>query len=137
MTLGVKRKRRASFNSDQLVPIVGDAAIGTKAIGEGRMIPLIIFDEQARPDLAELVRIHQELELGDATSQWAKLENDEDAVALVIRFRRPMEITAVFRFALNKYGGFVDQIISAKTLYLQAGKPGDRLMHNIKASKIF
>jgi len=48
-----------------------------------------------------------------------------------------MEITAVFRFALNKYGGFVDQIISAKTLYLQAGKPGDRLMHNIKASKIF
>ena len=66
----LKRKRRASFSSDQLVPIVGDAAIATKSIGEGRIVPLIIFDENARPDLAELVRVHQELEPGDADCQW-------------------------------------------------------------------
>jgi len=70
MVLGIKRKRRASFSSEQLVPIVGDGAIATKSIGEGRIVPLIIFDEQARPDLAELVRIHQEFGLGDADARW-------------------------------------------------------------------
>jgi len=48
-----------------------------------------------------------------------------------------MEITAVFQFDLNKYDGFVDQIISVHTVYLQAGKPGDRLKYNLNAPKIF
>lgn len=137
MVLGIKRKRRASFSSEQLVPIVGDGAIATKSIGEGRIVPLIIFNEQVRPDLAELVRVHQEFEPGDADSQWGTVENAENAVALIIQFRRPMEITAVFQFDLNKYDGFVDQIISAQTVYLQAGKPGDRLKYNLHAPKMF
>jgi hypothetical protein len=120
-----------------LVPIVGDGAIATKSIGEGRIVPLIIFDEQTRPDLAELVRVHQEFGPGDAASQWAAVENAENAVALIISFRRPMEITAVFQFNLNKYDGFVDQIMSAQTVYVQAGKRGDRLKPNVNAPKIF
>jgi hypothetical protein len=137
MALGITRKRRASFSGEQVVPIVGDGAIATKSIGEGRIVPLIIFDEEARPDLAELVRIQQESEPGDADSQWGAVENAKNAVALIVKFRRPMEITAVFQFDLNKYDGFVDQIISAKTVYLQGGRPGVRLKHNLNAPKMF
>lgn len=106
MALRISRRQRATVSSDQLIPIVADGAIGTKTIGDGRLIPLIIFDAQARPDLAELVRVHvyQETELGDATCQWARVENADDAVALMLTFRRPVELTGILQFDLPKYG---------------------------------
>jgi hypothetical protein len=137
MALGIRRKRTASLDMNLLIPIVADAAIGTGAIGDGRLIPLIIFDGIVRPDLAELVRVHQTSDLGDVDCQWGKVDDGTDSIALVLKFKRPVELTGFLKFDLAKYDGFVDQIITAKTLYLQAGKPGDRLKYNVDAPKIY
>ena len=101
------------------------------------MIPLVIFDAEVSPALAELVRVHQHLAPGDVDCQWGQLHTAGKPVTLVLKFKRPMELMAVLAFELDKYGGFVDQIITAKTLYLQAGKEGDRLKYKIDEPKIY
>src|SRR5260370_27006884 len=137
MVLGLPRKHKGVFGRDRLVRIVADGAIATGAIGDGRMIPLAIFDARARPDLAELVRVHQHLDPGDADCQWGQIQNENDSVALMLTFKRPIELIAVLPFGLAKYDGFVDQIVHAKALYIQPGKEGDRLKYNINDPKIY
>jgi hypothetical protein len=118
------------------VPIVADAAIATERMGDGRLIPLVIIDTTNRLDLEEFVRIHQYAGPGDADSQWATLEDSSGRVALLLTFKKPMEMTAVLAFDPLKQGGLVDQIIHTKGLYIQAGRPGDRLIKNPNAPKI-
>lgn len=118
------------------VPIVADAAIATRWMGDGRLIPLVIVDTSERADLEEFVRIHQYAGPGDADSQWATLEDSSGKVALVLTFKKPMEITAVLVFDPVKQGGLVDQIIQSKGLYIQAGREGDRLIKNPDAPKV-
>jgi hypothetical protein len=115
---------------------VADAAIATETLGYGRLIPLVILDTSDRPDLEEFIRVHQYSGPGDVVSQWATLKDGSDRVGLVLTFRGPMELTIILAFDPDKQGGLVDQIIYAKGLYLQAGRPGDRLIKNPNAPKI-
>jgi hypothetical protein len=121
---------------EPLVPIVADAAIATETLGYGRLIPLVILDTSDRPDLEEFIRVHQYSGLGDVISQWATLEDGSDRVGLILTFSGPMDLTVVIAFDPNKQGGLVDQIIHTKGLYLQAGRPGDRLIKNPNAPKV-
>ena len=115
---------------------MADAAIATETLGYGRLIPLVILDTSDRPDLEEFIRIHQYSGPGDVNSQWATLEDGSDRVGLVLTFSGPMDLTVALAFDPDKQGGLVDQIIHAKGLYLQAGRPGDRLIKNPNAPKI-
>jgi hypothetical protein len=47
-----------------------------------------------------------------------------------------MNLTVILAFDPGKQGGLVDQIIHAKGLYIQAGRPGDRLFKNLNAPKV-
>jgi hypothetical protein len=121
---------------EPLVPIVADAAIATERLGDGRLIPLIIADTSNRPDLEEFIRVHQYLGPGDVISQWATLEDGSGRIALSLSFKKPMEMQAIFAFDPTTQGGLIDQIVHSKGLYIQAGKPGDRLIKNPDARKI-
>jgi hypothetical protein len=110
------------------VPIVADAAIATEWMGDGRLIPLVIIDTIDRPDLEEFIRIHQYAGPGDAESQWATLEDSSGRVALILTFKKPMDMTAVLAFDPAKQGGLIDQIIHTRGIYIQAGRLGDRLI---------
>lgn len=46
----------------------------------------------------------------------------------MLTFSGPMELTVVLAFNPGAQFGLVDQIIRAKGLYLQVGRPGDRLI---------
>ncbi len=55
------------------VPIVADAGIATVAVGDGRMIPLLILDTSRRPDIEDMVKAHHALEgQGDVKAQWGR-----------------------------------------------------------------
>lgn len=119
-----------------LVPIVADAAIATETLGYGRLIPLVILDTSDRPDLEEFIRVHQYSDPGDVISQWATLKDGSDRIGLVLTFNGPMDLSVILAFDPDRQGGLVDQIIHAKGLYLQAGRPGDRLIKNPNAPKV-
>lgn len=89
-----QRWRRANIpltgpGSSKTVPIVGDAAIATAILGEGRLIPVLIIDTSDRPDIGDLVKILQRPPLGDVTSQWGRLHWHKKTVALILTFKRP------------------------------------------------
>jgi hypothetical protein len=118
------------------IPIVADGAIATETLGYGRLIPLVILDTSDRPDLEEFIRVHQYSGPGDVVSQWATLEDGSKRIGLVLTFSGPMDLTVILAFNPEEQGGLVDQIITAKGLYLQAGRPGDRLIKNPNAPKV-
>jgi hypothetical protein len=118
------------------VRIVGDAAIAQHGLGEGKLIPLLILDTRNRPDIDELIRVHEHLPPGDVLSQWAQVENRTGTISLILQFQRPSKVTIIVEFDIVQQGVLVDQILRARTVFLQAGRPGDRFITNPDAQKI-
>jgi hypothetical protein len=119
------------------VRVVADAALAIGSISDGRLIPLVILDTANRPDLEEFIRVHQHISSGDVDIQWAMTQDSAKDAVLILSFKRPARITAVLRFDVTKYGGLVDQILTAKCIYVQAGRDGDRFLKNPNAPKIY
>jgi hypothetical protein len=111
------------------VPIVSDALIASRGIGEGRMIPLVILDTSERLDIDELVRAHQEHAPGDTSTIWARRSRWSEVLLLLFRFERPVRCTVLLEFQPDRLGIVVDQAVRSQAIYLQPGRPGDRLMN--------
>jgi hypothetical protein len=126
-----RRNERLAFPYKILgppVPIVSDAAIATDAVGDGRFIPVVILDTADRPDIAELIELQDKVPPGDVISAWGSIiGGPKDHLALFLHFQRPMEISAAINFDLSRQGSVVELALRAHAIYLQAGKPGDRL----------
>jgi hypothetical protein len=135
--LSIRSARKFQFNSNELARVIADAAIATAKIGDGRLIPLVIFDALSRPDLAEFVRVHVDLGAGDVEAGWGRREGADESVILRLAFKRPIEVMAIFEFNIPLQGGLVDQIISVCGVYLQPGKDGDRLKTNLNVPKVY
>jgi len=118
------------------VPIAGDAAIAQRGVGEGKLIPLLILDTRERPEIEELIRVHEHLPPGDVTSQWGQIEGKTGTVALILQFKRPVSATAIIEFSIIGQGILVDQILGSGGVYLQAGSPGHRFISDPDARKI-
>lgn len=118
------------------VKIVWDGAIATMSFGEGRLIPLVIIDGSDRPDIEELIRIHQYLPSGDVESQWMQLKEGAGKICLMLRFKKPVELVAILEFDIIGQGGLIDQILTAKAIYLQSGREGDRLVTTMDSPRM-
>jgi hypothetical protein len=113
-------------------PIVADGAIASLSAGNGKLVPVVIIDGSVRPDLASAIRIHKNFDAGDVKVQWGGLPNSDHKVALFLTFVRPTELNAVIEFDIVHHGALVENILMARMMYLQAGKPGDRLSANLE-----
>lgn len=139
MRLGWRRYTKIDVKtSDQgkIVRVVADPVIATAGRVNGKLVPLLILDTTERPDLVELVRVHQNFVEGDVQVQWGALKGRLDHIALCLRFLRPTERVAIIEFEITKQGALVDQILTAGAVYLQPGKPGDKLRHDLNLPKV-
>lgn len=125
-----------SAEEAHVVAIVGDGAIAAHGVGDGRFIPLIIFDATNRPDLAEVIEAQAHLSSGDVVVQWGSLAKRHDHIILLLRFQRPTERVAIIEFEIATHGILVESILQSKGLYIQAGKVGDRLKHDVNRPKM-
>jgi hypothetical protein len=139
MRLSLRRYQSIPMNSAeeaQVVPIVGDAAIATVGVGHGRLIPLIIIDTTNRPDLAEVIEAQAHLPAGNVVVQWGSLPKRDGRIALLLKFQRPTERAAVIEFDIAKQGILVEHILQSNGLYIQTGRVGDRLKHDLNRPKM-
>ena len=121
--------RLQTSDEAQPVPIVWDGLVGVRGLGEGRLIPLLILDTTKRSDIDDMIRAHHHLGPGDATSVWMRPSRwTEDRVGLVITTIKPTRCTIVIEFDLDTWGGTVDKIVEKQAVYIQPGRPGDRLV---------
>lgn len=118
------------------VPIVADGAIATVALGEGRLIPLLILNASNRPDIEDMINAQMQLPPGDVKSQWARPYELNDTVSLILQFLRPSEVLIILNFKIVDQGILIEQTLKAKALYLQAGLPGDRFSSTINTPRM-
>jgi hypothetical protein len=121
------------------VRIIADAAISRQGRHGGRLLPLILIDTSDRPDIAELIRVHESLGPGDVKVQWGKLEGKAHlgTVALFLTFIRPLEVFMILEFNIVRQGFLVEQILAGNGIYLaEAEGEGDRLRKNLDRAKV-
>lgn len=121
------------------VPIAGDGMVATAIQSYGLWIPVLILDTSSRPDFETLVHAHGELGPGDAISGWSfktRFGLGFAAPKLVLRFTKPSQCVVIVKFDLESQGILVDQILWAKGVYLQPGRPGDRLATTFDTPRI-
>jgi len=119
------------------VEIVGDGAISTVGVGDGRMLPVLILGTHGRPDIVEHIRLHQHSGPGDVNVQWGEMREYPDTVMLILSFIRPVQMKVIVAFDLRRNHGFlVEQILSTSGVYIQAGANGDRLKNTMDRPRI-
>ena len=66
------------------VPVVANGSIATVAVGDGRMIPLLILDTSKRPDIEDMVKAqHHMRSQGDLTAVVGTTRHDSSTRALL------------------------------------------------------
>lgn len=119
------------------VPIVWDAAVACRGVGDGRMLPLLIIDTSRRPDIETMILAHKQTGPGDVSSSWSIPSRfDKSRVCLVLVQTKPSHCVIILEFNVQEQGGILDQIIQAQGVYLQPGRPGDRLANTLNKEKI-
>jgi hypothetical protein len=119
------------------VRIVADAAISTRGLHGGRLLPVLLLDTSDRPDIAEFIRVHDSLGPGDVKTQWGQVERHEGTVALFLDFIRPIELFILLEFNIVRQGVLVEQTLTGQGLYLaRAEDADDRLKKDFDRPKV-
>lgn len=131
----MKPRTKVQIPEDRSVPIVGDAAIAG-SVADGRLVPVLILDTHNHPTIEEVIRLHEHFAPGDVEFNWGRTKRSKDEVFLTLDFERPVEAEALLMFSIERQGRLVDLILRSRALYLQAGKPGDRLSTALEEPRI-
>ena len=110
------------------VPIVSDGLVATGAVGEGRMLPVVVLDTSERPDIEGVMLAHHHLGSGDVRWYWPVVRSRwrQRSTRLGLTFLRPSQCVVILEFDLEEQGPLVDQILHARGLWIQTGRNGDR-----------
>jgi hypothetical protein len=119
------KRKIASRDSREIVPIVRDGAIAMQGEFNGRLVPLLRLDTSHRADVADLIGIHSTGLSGDVTTQWGELFGGRRNVALFLDFVKPYQTSAILKFDIVTQGIIVDSVLNSKHLYLEVGSAGD------------
>lgn len=116
------------------VKIVADGLISAPEVGEGRFIPMILLNTTGRPDIDELLRVHEHTPPGDVITQWAIVPFKSQMV-LHMQFKKPIECQFEILFDIDKQGALVDAIMHAQAVYIQSGQPGESVSGSLSNAK--
>lgn len=131
-----KKKFKLKNYEKEPVPIISDAMIATKGIGDGRGIPLIIIDTSLRSDFEQLVKAHKHINLGDVKTVWSKPSKNKDMINLMLFFKKPSEVVLILEFDMPRKSMIVDKIVQSQALYIQPGSEGDRIGNTMDNPRI-
>ncbi|MFK0570878.1 hypothetical protein [Endozoicomonas sp.] len=118
------------------VPLVGNGALASTGVGEGRMIPVLIVDCKEKVELRDLIYAHENSPPGDVTSTWGWPKWKKNRVFLILKFTKPAQIEVGITFDLKSHGALVDGIIHSNAFYLQPLEAGSNVMEGVGGRKI-
>lgn len=101
------------------------------------MVPVLILDTTNRPDIDDMIAAHKHGGQGDVRSVWGTPSRwRKESLQLVLTVVNPSQCVVVLEFHLPRQWGVVDQIVQTELLYLQGGRPGDRLASTFDAGRV-
>ncbi|NLU99264.1 hypothetical protein B6N13_14375 [Marinomonas sp. UCMA 3892] len=129
-------KNKQIVKGRDVYKVVGDGAIATQNAADGRIIPLVILDGSSNQSLDDLIAMHVETPPGDVKSSWCYKRFSKKYIYLTLRFITPMDITVSIVFSVYDNMLLIDGIIKSRGIYIQSGKAGDKISHDVNAPKI-
>jgi len=120
----MKRPKKTPLDQQAIAHIVGNGIMMSDSFG-GRAISVLILDESVHPEVGDAIRAASTLPPGDAETAWGVVGRDP---ALVVTLVRPVSKELVIPFPMPDYAALVEAIRRTEVVYLQAGKPGDRVL---------
>lgn len=119
------------------MPVAGDGSMATTGVADGRLVPVVILDTSQRPDIDDTVRAHAALGPGDVRSYWSRRSRwHTKVIRLILDFQQPAACIVVIEFDVAYKGALLDAIVRAQGLYLQSGRPGDRLRDTFDSPRL-
>jgi len=131
-----REKKPLKKHEMKIVEIVSDASLAGQHTVDGRNIPLVILNTQDRPDIDNLVSNHIRYRQGEVETHWARFGRNKKMIGLHMHFFKPTECHILLEFDITTNGILVDLIIGSQALYIQPGKPGDRLANTMESGRI-
>ncbi|HCI6640827.1 TPA: hypothetical protein NPP35_001625 [Klebsiella variicola subsp. variicola] len=129
-------QNKVKIELNDYLNLINDGAIANTKTADGKLIPLLIVDTSVNKNLTHLVNMHEGNNIGDVTSLWAYKRFDHRYVSLVLFFERPVEMKLAISFEVLRHAPLIEGILISKALYLQPGKPGDKIGDDFSAPKI-
>jgi hypothetical protein len=123
--------------TNEIVYVVGDAGISTRRFVGGKLVPLLIIDTEGHPGIAEFINVQQHLPPGDVACTWGRPQDSREHIFLHLKLSRPLQTSVFIMFNVARQGILVESILNAQCMYIQSGKEGDRLKHDLSVPKIF
>lgn len=123
------------FSSRMRLDLVSDAAIMSVYIANGKTIPLIILDTTNHKDIEEAISFHGSVQHGHVKTIWGK-STDNKVTGLIFTFIDPVPKEFVVAFDTRKQWGLIELIINSQLLYIQPGKPKDRVSNTMDAQRL-
>lgn len=131
----MRLEKRTKTDDTPIVTVVSDSLIMQKNLANGRSIPLIIINTTGYPQINRAIDLHSGSDQGEVTLTWGKTP-DSKYIVLVIESISPVEIKYTIAFELYEHYALLETILKTHLVYVQAGKQGDKLMHNFNEPKI-
>lgn len=128
-------KKDKNISAKLQLEIVSDATISSLHIANGKNIPLIIINTTAYPEIERAIVAHTSVEKGHISTVWGK-STDDTFITLQFTLADPVPIEFFVAFNVEKQGGLVDLIIHSQLLYIQPGKPKDRLSNTMDSPRL-
>lgn len=111
--------------STPVAQILQVGAIGNPLINDGRLLPFLTVDCSKQPDLEQLIEVHGSTSVpGDVICTWSWSPFNKSRVYLKLDFSRPVIVSTLLAFPVEKHGYVVDWILSVRGIYLQSSKYG-------------
>ena len=109
--------------------VIGDGAMASVNLGEGRIIPVLIINPNDNHSLIELLKAHETAPPGDVHLRWAITKNFTSIssiirpteIQLVLEFTNPVSIKFGIRFLVETQFILVNGILLSRGFYLQLG----------------
>jgi len=102
-----------------------DAAMSTRGLHGGRILPVVLLDTADRPDLDDLIGVHRINGPGDLHSTGDKSKAIKAPLGSFLTFIRPMEIFAIIEFDIVRHGLLLDLALSGQGIYIARSNGDD------------
>lgn len=128
-------KKDKNISEKLQLEIISDASISSLHIANGKNIPLIIVNTLAHPEIERAIIAHTSVQNGHISTIWGK-STDDRFITLQFSLVDPVPKEFFVAFNVEKQGGLVDLIINSQLLYIQPGKPRDRLSNTMSSPRL-
>lgn len=126
---------RKEINNAKTLAVVAFGSISSNYIANGKNVPVLIVDTTDNKEIEEAILLHKGINRGKVITVWGRSINGK-IITLNINLIEPSPTEFKIIFNIERNYSIIDFIISSQLVYIQPGKPGDRLKTTMSAPMI-